>query len=144
MEEHVAQLLGGTDVEFGSSDIVDFSGFGVGFALQLCGHLGQGFGVDLYSAMLHAGEHGNERQIYFFVKLRESFAFKFFAARRDAAVVTAAVAGLSGSLPSCDSSWAGSSSGVEATSACSMAIASAPPATTELRTASTSAAEFAS
>jgi hypothetical protein len=29
--------------------------------------------------MLHAGEHGNERQIDFFIKLRESFAFKFFA-----------------------------------------------------------------
>jgi hypothetical protein len=62
-----------------TSDTVDFFGFGVGFALQLCGHLRQGFGVDLYSAMLHAGEHGNERQIDFLVELRESFAFKFFA-----------------------------------------------------------------
>jgi len=60
------------------------------------------------------------------------------AARRDAGVVTAAAAALSGSMRPCDSSSAGSCSGVEVTSTCSMAIASAPPATTELRTASTS------
>ena len=64
-----------------SSGVVDLFSFGVGFALQLCGHLREGFGVDLYSALLHAGEHGNEREIDFFVEFGESFVFYFFAER---------------------------------------------------------------
>ncbi len=40
-----------------------------GFLVEAGGHLGQGGGVNLHSGFFHAGQHGNEREIDFFVEL---------------------------------------------------------------------------
>ena len=80
VEENVAQLLGRADVEFHPGGFVNlFFALRGDLALQFRRHLRQRGGVDFDSGLLHARQHGNERQIDFFVELGQALALDFVA-----------------------------------------------------------------
>ena len=62
-----------------AGDLVDFFRFDCDLAFEFGRHFRERGGVDFYSGLLHAGEHGNQREIDFFVELGESCLLHFFA-----------------------------------------------------------------
>jgi hypothetical protein len=71
VEEHVAELLGRVDVEAVAGAGVDALGEVVDGDGEARGHLAQQIGVDADAGLLHAEEHGDEREVDVLVDVGE-------------------------------------------------------------------------
>ena len=64
LEEYGSQLLGGIDVELLPRQLEDLGAQLVDLLAQLGAHLLQQLAVELAARVLHAGEHGHQRQLH--------------------------------------------------------------------------------
>src|SRR5438034_3530004 len=61
--------------------LVDFSRFDFDFMLQARRHCGEGLAVDVYSRLLHAGQHWDERKVNVVIYLQQTAFFDLPAKR---------------------------------------------------------------